>query len=531
MRVPVWSSLLLCLLVPSLSLRPRQAAQRSFLSSPRSCRRRATVRSALSPQEGAGGAFLKGLWTRVFSRGELPLPAERDCDVIIVGGGMAGLTCAKRLVAEGRTVKVLESGDDVGGRVRSDVVDGFILDRGFQVFIEKYPEALKELDYDRLKLRSFEPGAVVRRDGAFCTVSDPFRRPIRALSGVTAPIGTLVDKVLVAYLSLRLQVESIGEILGKPEVDTEEYLRFRRGFSPLMVEAFFRPFLSGIFLAPLTLQSSRMFEFVFKMFSEGAACLPEDGMGAIPRQIADDLPRGSVLLDTPVQAVDRRGAGVQLANGTLIAADAVVIATEAPAAVKLLRGAGALREDDDGIDLNVKGRASTCLYFDLPGEPPVKEPVLLLNGESNGGLVNNVCFPNAVSPTYAPPGRSLCSVTVVGMPPAAGGGARGAQESLEAQAREELGEWFGRDEVAEWKLLRIYTCPYSQPAQIPPNAQDFARSAEAAPGLFICGDHRDTPTLNGAILSGKKAADAVLAALKDRGARPRAEVAAAADAS
>mmetsp|Transcript_30240 Transcript_30240/g.96459 ORF Transcript_30240/g.96459 Transcript_30240/m.96459 type:complete len:522 (-) Transcript_30240:191-1756(-) len=464
------------------------------------------------------GNPLNRFWTRL-TRGDglLTVPDEKFADVVVVGAGMAGLICARKLAAAGKSVTVLEGSDGVGGRIRSDKVDGYILDRGFQVFIEQYPESKAELDYSALGLKQFEPGAVVRREGGFYTVTDPFRRPVKSLGGVTAPVGTLVDKLLVAYLSLRLQIESVGEILQKPEVDTEEYLRTRRGFSPVMVEAFFRPFLSGIFLAPLSLQSSRMFEFVFKMFSEGAAALPRNGMGAVPQQVYDGLPDGTVKLNTTVAAIDGRGRGVALENGTVLGCDAVVIATDAPACAKLLKMAQVLGDgEDDGVLLNEDGRSSTCLYFTTDGPPPVKDPILVLNGESDGGLVNNVCFPSAVQSNYAPEGKTLVSVTVVGMPPAAGGGTRGAAESLERRVRDEMTVWFGEEEIEKWEFLALYTFPYAQPAQTPPNDFGFSKSSAVADGIYVCGDHRDTPTLNGAILSGKVTAAEVLEDLESQ---------------
>jgi len=290
----------------------------------------------------------------------------------------------------------------------------------------------------------------------------------------------------------------------------------RRGFSPLMVEAFFRPFLSGIFLAPLSLQSSRMFEFVFKMFAEGAATLPRDGIGAVPQQLASKLPEGTVVLNTPVSAIDRSGRGVALVNGTVLACDSLVIATDAPACASLLKGANVMGDEDDGVFLNEDGRSSTCLYYTFDGPPPIRDPILILNGESDGGLINSMCFPSAINPNYAPSGQTLASVAVVGMPPAAGGGTAGAAKALEKSVRAELERWFGTAEVAKWKFLTLYTAQYSQPSQTPPNDRGFKRSMVVKDGICVCGDHRDTPTVNGAILSGKTAASAVLEELESR---------------
>jgi phytoene dehydrogenase-like protein len=216
-------------------------------------------------------------------------------DVAIVGAGLAGLRCALGLHRAGLSCTVLEASDGVGGRVRTDIVDGFRLDRGFQVFLTAYPEAREALDYGALRLRPFAPGALVRRSGSFERLGDPFRRPRDLWGTLRARVGTTGDKLRVLRLRRRLRGKSPGEILAAPQTTALAALE-REGFSRRMIDGFFRPLFGGVFLDRSLETSSRMLEFVFAMFARGEAALPEAGMGAIPAQLASRLPAGTVRL-------------------------------------------------------------------------------------------------------------------------------------------------------------------------------------------------------------------------------------------
>ena len=364
-----------------------------------------------------------------------------DLRVLVVGAGLAGLSCARRLHESGAEALVLEAADAVGGRVRTDVVDGFLLDRGFQVLLTAYPECRRRLDYDELDLRGFFPGAMVRLAGRFHTVADPWRRPLAGLRGALAPIGSLGDKLRVARLRRRLLATDLETIFSRPERTSLDALR-GEGFSSSMIDRFFRPFLGGIFLERELATSSRMFEFVYKMFSSGDTALPAAGMGAIPRQLAAGLPDGTVRTGCRAEVI--RPGELRLASGEVVAGDAVVVAGALP----------------DGPDLGVSTPptawcSTTCLYFSAP-EPPVRRPVLVLDGEG-AGPVNSLCVPSQVTPAYAPPGRALVSASVIGGTP----GAALPDDQLES-------------------------------------------------GVFVCGDHRDNASIHGAMVSGRRAAEAVL---------------------
>ena len=202
-------------------------------------------------------------------------------DVIVVGAGLAGLSCAHGLHERGVEIALLEASDGVGGRVRTDRVDGFLLDRGFQVLLTSYPDARRLLDYAELDLRELYPGALVRADGQLYRLADPFRRPLDALRSARAPVGRLRDYVPLAKLRARARTGSVEAALSRRETSALETLR-TLGLSEQLVERFFRPFLGGVFLDPALETSSRMLDFVVRMFSLGEAVLPAAGMEAIP---------------------------------------------------------------------------------------------------------------------------------------------------------------------------------------------------------------------------------------------------------
>lgn len=466
--------------------------------------------------------------------------------VAVVGAGVSGLLCARTLAAEGVDVLVLEASDGIGGRVRTDAHDGFLLDRGFQVFIEEYPAVRRQLDFTKLGLKQFRPGALVWAENGLCTVADPFRRPQDILAGVVAPVGSLLDKVLVGMYRLQSEFWSVPDLFTRDEKTTYELLRNKLGLSDVMIDRFFRPFYQGIFLAPLEQQSSQMFEFVFHMFAKGAASLPARGLQAVPDQLAEGLPRGAIKLSSPVQSV--ASGLVVLADGSRVKCDTVVVATEGPVAAKLINAAvvdargqrqmgansNTANDDDEGLAagrVNVgtmieppTDRASTCLYFSFDGEAPVTDPILVLNGEGGATLdrpVNNVCFPSAVQASYAPKGKTLASVTVVDACLSKGHHRNGAEMEMEEaelakRCLVQMADWFGDPSIVQrWSFLRSYRIAHAQPGQDPAE-EELKRTAfekqpcEVMEKVYVCGDHRGTPTLNGAFESGERVAATIL---------------------
>jgi phytoene dehydrogenase-like protein len=409
-----------------------------------------------------------------------------DSDILIIGGGLAGLCCALRLQQGGLSFQVLEASDGVGGRVRTDKVEGFLLDRGFQVLLTAYPEARRVLDYDALDLRPFYPGALIRYKNHFYRFADPWRHPIDGLLGIFAPIGSFADKLRVRKLRGRVLTGSLSDLYNRPETTTLQSLR-TLGFSENMIDCFFRPFIGGVFFDPNLGVSSRMFEFGFRMFSMGDTALPSGGMGAIPEQIAARLPAGTVRTEARVESIQEDG--VTLKSGEKIKAQAVVLATEGPEAARLL-----------GDKEKPGSRSVSCLYYETD-EPPVSEPLLILNGEGKGPI-NSLCSPSSVAPNYAPKGKSLVSVTMIGAPD------QGDQQ-LETAVRAQLTEWFGPS-AKGWRYLRTYRILHALPMQVPPVPDPTSRPAQIRPGLFVCGEYQNVASIQWAMVSGCQAAEAVI---------------------
>ncbi|MFO0924753.1 MAG: NAD(P)/FAD-dependent oxidoreductase [Pirellulales bacterium] len=406
-------------------------------------------------------------------------------EVVIIGAGLSGLCCARILHQQGIRCVILEASDGVGGRIRTDIVDGFRLDRGFQVFLTSYPEAQKVLDYPSLDLKPFLPGALVRFANTFYPMADPWRRPLASLQSLSSPIGSLKDKLRVARFRSKVLRGSFDKAFHIPETTTHQALQ-QEGFSNSMIDRFFRPFLGGIFLEPELQTSSRMLHFLFRMFALGHACLPADGMEAIPRQLASILPTGTIRLNTVVNGIE--AGQVRLASGETLPAKKIVVATDGSSAAKLLKTTS-----------SASGKGTTCLYFSAP-KAPLKQPILMLNGEGRGPI-NNVCIPTQVAPSYGPSNKSLISVTVLG--------AHHSFDALLNDVRTQLGEWFGEC-TQTWNHLKTYCIPYALPDQAPPALSTPERSVRYSPGIYVCGDHRDNASIHGAMVSGRRAAEAIL---------------------
>ncbi len=411
-----------------------------------------------------------------------------SADVLIIGAGLAGLCCARRLAEDGITFQIIEASDGIGGRVRTDEVEGFLLDRGFQVLLTGYPEAQRVLDYSRLDLRSFSPGAFSWFAGRMNRLVDPWRMPGMWREALRSEFGTLGDKLRLARLRRRMKGSSIEEIFRRPERATKDALR-AEGFSQEMIHRFFRPFFGGILLDGDLKSSSRMFQFVFKMISEGDTSLPARGMGAIPAQIAEKFPADSIRINARVDSLHENE--ITLDGGETLRARAIVVATEGPAAAHLVGEA------------EHASRSVTCFYF-AADESPIPYPMLMLNGDG-AGPVNNLAVVSQVAPSCAPAGKHLISASVLGI-----------QELTDAQLSgfiiAQMKNWFGLA-ARSWKLLKAYRIPQAQPEQYPGALDPPERSVRVRPGVYVCGDHRDNASIQGAMVSGRRAAEAVLADL------------------
>jgi glycine/D-amino acid oxidase-like deaminating enzyme len=406
--------------------------------------------------------------------------------VVIVGAGLAGLTCAVELTRRGVEVVVLEAGDGVGGRVRTDRVDGMLLDRGFQLLNPAYPALRGLVDLEALDLCAFGAGVVVAAGGTRSVLADPRRSIGDVGAAFDSSTGSLFEKArFVRYLAgvsfgsgqrvKRRRDEAYGRVLDAS------------GVTGRLRTAVLEPFLAGV-LAEDRGESSRVFvDLQLRMFARGTPGLPAAGMQALPEQLAAALPPGVVHLETEATAVSAHA--VSTSDGSW-PGDAVVVATDGVAA-------GALT----GLPVPPV-RGLTTFYHRAP-HSPASRPLLHVDGDRSGPVVNTAVVSD-VAPRYCPDG-ALVSSTILG---AHGDGA-------EAAVASQLARIYGVS-TGEWELMATYAIPHALPAMLPP--LDLRQPVRLADGVFVAGDHRDTASIQGAIVSGRRAAKAVLGSL-DLGSR------------
>lgn len=406
--------------------------------------------------------------------------------VIIVGGGISGLTCANYLQKTGINCLVLESSETLGGRVQTHEVDGYLLDRGFQVLQTNYPEAKQLLDYEVLDLKPFKSGAYIRKEGGFLTMQNPFRNPMAFLPMAFSSVGTLMDKLRIAKLIGEVRRASTDELMAREGIATYDFLK-NYGFSEKIINTFFRPFFGGVFLEEELITASNFFLFTFKQFFEGDAAIPANGMREIPMQLAANLSEGSIRIASPV--VELKKNSVTLANGEFLEADYVVLAVNIAAADKLL-----------GISTERVFNATNCLYFSADFSPLNGKPFLTLN-PNRKQLVHHICVPSDLATQYAPEGKTLISVTIRN--------AKGlsAQRQIE-QVKRELGDWFGAS-VNAWRLLATYDLPQAVSLY---SAGSHHVGYHIDKGVYQCGDYTAYPSLNAAMKTGREVAEMIIKA-------------------
>ncbi|HEY0757208.1 MAG TPA: NAD(P)/FAD-dependent oxidoreductase [Ktedonobacteraceae bacterium] len=422
--------------------------------------------------------------------------------IVIIGAGLAGLTCARELARVGRQVLVLEAAEQVGGRVRTDMhEDGYRLDRGFQVLFTAYPAAQRQLNFENLKQRFFEPGALLVRDGKRYEVTDPWREPGHLLPGLLNPLLSTADKLRVLRLRASLTRLSTADIFaGKAQPNgqdesTEDYLR-RLHFSEAgFIANFARPFYGGIFLDRSLNTSARMFQFVFRMLASGKIMLPAEGMQRIPNMLATALPHGSIRYRarvSSIQITEGQVQGVTLASGETIAAEQVVVATDSPAAARLL-----------GRELSTEARSCVCVYFGGK-ERLYKQRKILLNTAPDA-YVNNAVLLSNIAPTYAPPHRHLLSATILAPK-------TDDDEQIATLALSEIAGWFPEHDLSGWQMLGVYRVPFAQLVQPSGFFDKLPSNTTDTRGLFLAGEYTTSSSIHGAMHSGEHAAHALLKA-------------------
>lgn len=407
-------------------------------------------------------------------------------DIIIIGAGLAGLSAAVHLHRQGRKVLILEATDRAGGRIKTDSQDGFLLDRGFQVLLTAYPETLELLNYKDLNLKKMLPGATVLYDGGQFEIADPFRRPSAAFATLFAPVGTLKDKINTLWLKNKLQKLTIEEIFEQPEQTTAKQL-IDYGFSPKMIQRFYAPFLSGIFLENKLTTSRRMFDFVMKMFSDGDVAIPALGMEEIPKQLVAMLPEGSIQINTKVTAI--AGKNVTTADGTVMEANQILLATTATELTK-----------EFFPKQKMTSHQVTNIYFEAK-DTPTKKAVVVLNASTTKKWVNNLTVMTNVSEAYAPKGKFLISVSYNGIPTI-------TDAILADNMKQELKQWYG-NKVETWKMIKGYRIEYALPTQESVRNEIAASEIKLSDSLYICGDNLLNGSINAALKTGRLAAEAM----------------------
>lgn len=402
--------------------------------------------------------------------------SKQSC-VHIIGGGVAGLTCAWYLHRADIPFLLLEADSRVGGRVQTDEVNGFLLDRGFQVLLSEYPEVKSILPPSVLGYRAFRSGAEIQTPEGILRLDNPFQHPTRVFSMLFSPIGSLMDKIRLYQLIRKVGTFQEEKLLSQPGVSALEFLQ-KRGFSSRIIDQFFKPFFGGVFLEFDLATSSRFFQFVFRQFFTGQAVLPAQGMGAIPHYLASQLPASSLALNQRIKAI--QGKTITLASGEIIEAEQLVVATDAAQADQWL-----------GIPADRTYVGTTCTYFSTSLLPGTSDPLLRLIAHPTG-KVRHWTVPSLVQPAYAPAGKHLISVTSL----------PGTPEEIRAEMKKIVGE-----EVDAWEYLATYSIPHAL-SFFPPGST--AGALDMQPDVYRCGDYLLYPSLNAAMKSGRMVAEKII---------------------
>ncbi len=407
---------------------------------------------------------------------------KQDYKINIIGAGVSGLIAARVLENNGYSPVIIEATDRAGGRVKTDIVDDYQLDQGFQVLLTAYPAAQKYLDFEALELQQFLPGATIFKNGKAKTIGDPLRNISLLMPTLLSGIGTFADKLKILKLNNLLKRTKITEIFAEAEKTTLHYLS-DFGFSEEMIDQFFKPFLSGIFLEPELETSSRMFEFVYKMFGEGFAALPKSGIEAIPRQLKSHLNQTTFQFNTEVKSVEDRK--IHLTNGTELESHFTIVATDPSALVSNLN------------NQETEWKSCDTLYFET-NKRTIKKPLigLIVNKDA---LINNIFYRTSI-PSKTVAKKELLSVTIVkehGL----------SSEELIMRVQKELQQYCG---VYSCRFIKHYSIAQALPKLNGLEYEMLPSETRLTTGIFLAGDTQLNGSLNAAMISGERAALSVL---------------------
>ena len=405
----------------------------------------------------------------------------------IIGAGVSGLIAAKVLENNGYSPTIIEASASVGGRVKSDTVQGYQLDHGFQVLLTSYPAAKKYLDFKPLALQELVPGATIFKNGKSQTIGDPLRNLSLVFPTLFASIGNFSDKLKILKLNRHLKKKSISSIFKTPETTTLAYLQ-KLGFSEAMLQDFFKPFFSGIFLEPNLDTSSRMFEFVYKMFGDGLAVIPKSGMQAISNQLKKGLKNTKIHFETPVKSV--KNEIITLQDGSEIESHFTIIATEASDLVANLKNQATAWKSCD------------TLYFET-SKRTLQKPIIGLIADKNA-LINNLFYHSSVAMEMKGD-KELLSVTVVKDHDL-------TAEKLIEKVAKELHVFCG---IVHPKFIQHYQIKKALPKLSNLQYELSSTETKLTSSIFLAGDQLLNGSLNAAMIAGERAAMGVIGTLQD----------------
>ena len=412
---------------------------------------------------------------------------SKDYKIHIIGAGISGLVAAKTLEQNGYKPIIIEASNGVGGRVKTDLINGYQLDHGFQVLLDAYPMAKEHLEYSDLNLQPFLPGATIFSNGRVQTIGDPLRNISLLVPTLLSSIGSLSDKLKIFKLNTELKKKSIGAIFNSQSTTTLEYLK-EKGFSNAIITQFFKPFFSGIFLEPDLRTSSRMFEFVYKMFGKGQAVLPKGGIASIPKQLKGQLKHTEFHFNTKAEAVNDDH--ILLENGDRVETHFTIIATPANDLIPNLK--------------NQKTKWKSCynLYFEV-AKRSLSKPIIGLVADE-AALINNIFFHNSIETDSKGP-HELLSVTVVKPHEL-------SDDDLVKQVQKEL------ETYCDIKILDFLKCYHIKKAL--PDLKDLhydisPTETQLKSTIYLAGDYILNGSLNAAMVSGERAAQGIIMSLED----------------
>ena len=412
---------------------------------------------------------------------------KSEYKINIIGAGISGLIATQILENFGYQPTIIEASDRVGGRVKSDKIGNYTLDHGFQVLLSSYPAAKKYLDFSKLDLQTLLPGAAIFKEGKQQLIGDPLRNFSFLIPTIFSNIGTFIDKTKILKLNNRLKKKKISSIFKEKEKTTLQYL-IDFGFSKKIIANFFNPFFSGIFLEDKLETSSRMFEFVYKMFGEGNAVIPKNGIQEISNQLKQNLKTSDFLFNTRVKEVlDNK---IILENSKEIKSHITIIATEASSLISNLK------------NQEIDWKSCDTLYF-VTKQREIKKPLIGLISNKNR-LINNIFYPTSIKNNNTGK-HELLSVTVVKKHNL-------KEKELVAQVKDELQKFCG---ITDCKFLKHYAINKALPKLSNLEYELSSSETKLKSTIFLAGDQLLNGSLNAAMISGERAAMGVIQNLED----------------